>query len=118
MVVKVIAEVDQLSCLVPELPSYKTHSFSLGEIQSVISIPPYTIDLQTERRQRGEELDRVYSTLWEQERALVGELQLTDCYDEYQAISAQLDIIRYQMTQILDQFDHGAEIMLSGNIGE
>lgn len=84
--------------LVPML--YASPNSRLG-----VSISQYVCEQQAELRIRGEQLDRRYASLLERERCLVNKLECI-MNDPYRAaIEADLDLIRYEMTQILDEFD-------------
>jgi hypothetical protein len=91
-------------------PAYSTIAFPVPkELQLIVSIAQRDLDLQTELRQIGEELDRHHATLWEQERFLVTELYRTNCEESRNAIGDKLDFIRYEMIVISDQLDHGSD---------
>ncbi len=91
------------------LPYSATGLHVLDDRQLVVSISQYALDLQTERQRLGDELDRHHATLWVQERALVAELYRTGSEESRSVIGATLDLVRYKMTVISDQLDHGSD---------
>ncbi len=90
----------------------------LQSLQLVVSLPQYALDLQVGLSTRGEQLDHRYTTLWEQERCLVKELNYVMDDSHHAEIEANLDLIRYEVTRILDEFNQDSDLESDDDIFE
>jgi len=105
MIISRLNPADALFAMV-DLSCDRVNLRMLDSFQLVVSISQYDLDLQTECRLRGEQLDCRYAELWMQERAFVAELDQNGNAASCDIINDRLDLIRYEMTVIQDQLDN------------